>query len=696
MTGGPRSIGFRRAALHLGGLWALAFAQPLFDLLGENAQFFVARGSTRGDILLLAFGYTLLPPLAGAALVWALGRVRPVAGWLAHLVLVAVLVGALLLPPLGDALGGSALAIGVALAAGAAAAALYAASDGVQTFVSVLGAAPVVVVALFLLVSPVRELLLPGDGAGELVGPPRSSTPIVHIVLDELPEDTVDTGDGRIDATLFPNLARFARDATWYRDATTVDDLTAEAVPAQLTGERPEAGDLPTVRDHPRNLFTLFGRSHDLVVVEPITDLCPERLCDKARLGTLDRLEALRSDLTIVAEHLLLPADLRAGLPAVDGAWEDFDPGTPPGALRGGRNLKRGILDRLARDDATAGFQRAIAALDRPRSRPPLVFVHSTLPHGPWRFLPDGRQYPMHRKAYPGLGEEVWSDRQWLGDQGFQRHVLQAQYADRLVGRLLRKLHETGLYDRAVIVVAADHGVSVRAGEPRRPVTRGNVQDIAPVPLLVKWPGQRVGRIDHGAVRTVDVLPTIAKAAGVRVPWRTDGRPADERPVDRQARIDISHAGVPAITVPLATVLRGRRAHEREEARLLRAGVWRLGPRPDLVGRRVPVVPASAGGGAHATVDAPGEYAAVDPTAPFVPAFVTGRLDGVAADAELAVAVDGRVAATTRAYPSGRRMLYGAIVPPASFRPGANAVSVLEVLPGNRLRTIGSTGAGGR
>ena len=41
-------------------------------------------------------------------------------------------------------------------------------------------------------------------------------------------------------------------------------------------------------------------------------------------------------------------------------------------------------------------------------------------------------------------------------------------------------------------------------------------------------------------------------------------------------------------------------------------------------------------------------------------------------------------------------MLYGAIVPPASLRPGANAVSVLEVLPGNRLRTIGSTGAGGR
>ena len=31
------SIGFGRAALHLGGLWALAFAQPLLDLLDEAA-----------------------------------------------------------------------------------------------------------------------------------------------------------------------------------------------------------------------------------------------------------------------------------------------------------------------------------------------------------------------------------------------------------------------------------------------------------------------------------------------------------------------------------------------------------------------------------------------------------------------------------------------------------------------------------
>ena len=54
--------------LHLGVLWAFAVVQPLLDLLGDNPDFFVARGNTRGDIVLLAVGLTLLPPLAMLAL----------------------------------------------------------------------------------------------------------------------------------------------------------------------------------------------------------------------------------------------------------------------------------------------------------------------------------------------------------------------------------------------------------------------------------------------------------------------------------------------------------------------------------------------------------------------------------------------------------------------------------------------------
>jgi hypothetical protein len=672
------SVGFPRAALQLGGLWALAFAQPLFDLLGRNAQFFVARGSTAGDILLLAFVYALVPPLVGAGVVWALGRIRPVLGWATMLTLVALIVAALLLPPAGDLTGGSFAAIPLALALGAGAAFLYARVNGVRSFVTLLSPAPLIVLLLFLVVSPVRGLLFPSEAGIAVAGMPRSSTPIVHIVLDELPQTTLADADGEIDASLFPNLARLARGSTWYRNATTVDDLTTAAVPAQLTGMQPEQGLLPTTRDHPRSLFTLFEDSHELTVVEPITDLCPARLCEKVRAGTTDRLRSLESDLEVVVQHLLLPEDLREGLPAIDNVWEGFETSsaTDPGELRGGKHLKSAVLARLARDDAAAGFERAIESLREARSRPPLLFLHSTLPHGAWRFLPDGRRYPIEGVEYPGLASGEWIGPQWQADQGFQRHVLQVQYVDRLVGSLLDELRARGLYDDAVIVVTADHGAAFATGQPRRPVDRDNVGVIAPVPFFVKLPGQRAGRVDDGAVRTIDVLPTIAEAAGVRLPWNADGIPAGERAVEPAAAVDVSHAGEPVLTEPLGSVLAERRAREQLETRLLRDGVYGIGPRPELIGRRVRPGPRA-------------RRVTVDPEAPVLPSFLSGPAKGLERDAELAVAVNGRVEATTRVYRDGDDPRYAAMVPPSSLREGANTVTVLEVLPRGELRPLG-------
>jgi hypothetical protein len=402
-------------------------------------------------------------------------------------------------------------------------------------------------------------------------------------------------------------------------------------------------------------------------VIEPITDLCPARLCEKQRPGTADRLESLESDLEVVFQHLLLPEDMRDGLPAIDRVWEGFETQSVVGEgdIRGGSKLREDVLARLAADDATAGFERAIASLDSVGAQPPLLFLHSTLPHGGWRFLPDGRQYPVEGLEYIGLASEGWIGPQWQVDQGFQRHVLQVQYTDTLVGRLLDALRSRGLYDDAVVVVAADHGASFVTGKPRRPATRDNIGAIAPVPLFVKLPGQRRGRVDDRSVRTTDVLPTIAAAAGVRVPWRTDGMPVASRRVDPRARIDVSHAGEPAVSEPLSVVLAKRAEREAVEARLLRHGLYGLGPRPDLLGRSVPP------GSRARRVD-------VDPEAPVLPSFVAGDAEGLRPGAELAVAVNGRVEATTRVYRDGDRSRYAALVPPSSLREGANQVAVVS------------------
>ena len=693
------TVGFRRAALHLGALWALAFVQPMFGLLGDRAgaEFFIARGNTTFDILVFAFGYAFVPPLLGATVVWAVGRIRPQLSWGIHLALVALLVAALVLPPLGDALGGSALSIVAALAVGAGGAFLYARTAGVRTFLTVLAVAPLVFLVLFLVFSPIADVLTTGEAsaASSVDGPARSSTPVVHIVLDELPTSTLVGADGKIDAQLFPNIAKLAAGATWYPHATTVADSTPEAVPAQATGVRPNVGDLPTTASHPHSIFTLFARSHEFAVAEPITDVCPAELCAEDRAPVRARLSALAKDLKIVAGHLLLPDDVAEHLPAIDRGWLGFGSGSGEiGGMtaRGSRDKLIGrVIERIDADDARTEFAHVEDILEHPRtSRPPMVFMHSTLPHGPPRFLPDGHGYIVNRGNYPGMKDNTWVGPQWLVDNGFERHVLQTMYTDKLVGVLLDTLRERGIYDKAAIVLTADHGISFTTGQPRRRISAENINEISLVPFIVKLPGQKKAAIDNRPVFTVDALPTLAKAAGVEVPWKTDGMPVDERPKTEDADVHLYDNGKQGDTYALATVLAQYGKRQAYETRILRHGPYGIGPRPDLIGKEVddaappPDSPA-------ATVDGAGNYSDVKLDAAALPALVSGDISGLPKDAPLAIAVNGRVEATTRVFDDGTGLQYVAFVPTPSLRAGANTITVQQI-DGDTLVPIGGTG----
>jgi sulfatase-like protein len=692
-------VGFRRAALHLGALWALAFVQPMFGLLGDRAgaEFFVARGNTTFDILVFAFGYAFAPPLVGATVVWAVGRIRPPLSWGVHLTLVALLVAALVLPPLGDLLGGSALSIVVALAVGAGAAFVYLRASAVRSFLSVLAVAPLVFLVLFLVFSPIADLLTSGEASAssKVDGPARSSTPVVHIVLDELPTSTLVGADGRIDAKLYPNIAKLAAGATWYPHATTVADSTPEAVPAQATGVRPKVGDLPTTASHPHSIFTLFARSHEFAVAEPITDVCPAELCAEDRAPVRARLSALANDLKIVAGHLLLPDDISEHLPAIDRGWLGFGSGSGEiGGMtaQGSRDKLIGrVIERIDADDARTEFAHVEDILENPRtSRPPMVFMHSTLPHGPPRFLADGHGYIANRGNYPGMKDNIWVGPQWLVDNGFERHVLQTMYTDRLVGVLLDELRAKGLYDKAAIVLTADHGISFTTGQPRRRIRPGNINEISLVPFIVKLPGQEKAAIDNRPVFTVDALPTLAKAAGVKPPWKTDGMPVDERPQTQDADIQLYDNGKLGEHFDLATVLAQYRKRQAYETRVLRAGPYGIGPRPDLIGEQVEdsaPVPDSP----TATIDGAGSYNDVDKDAEALPTLITGDVDKLPENTPLAIAVNGRVEATTRVWVDGDQPQYVAFVPPESLRDGSNTITILQILDDDTLVPIGTT-----
>ena len=482
------------AALQLAGLWALAFVQPLFDILGKNAAFFVARDNTAGDILIFAFTFVLVPPLVLTLLVFLARLIARKAGAVVMLTLIALLVAALVMQILKGPLPEAEVLLPVSLALGAGAAALYARAVPARSLFTVLGAAPAVFLALFLLFSPVNELVTPHAEAKSGAGAAASARPpIVVMVFDELPATSLMRPDRRLDAKRFPNFARMGREATWYRNAVGAADGTYVAVPAIFTGRQPQV-ELPTVRTYPHNLFRLLGRSYTQHAFEPLTRLCPVDLCgERDRPGQGARLSSLASDLRVVSERLLLPDDLASGLPPIDRDWEDFaaqegDDGLAEDAqtsARGKRFSEAGVAGGdLVAERLRSG--RAVVRTMKPSSKPGLWMVHYVMPHVPWRFLPDGRQYVVDGPTIPGLaGDQTWTRNAFLRDQGFQRHLLQARFADKLLGEAISKMKATGLWDRALVIAVADHGVSVRPRIPRRPVTRENFSEIGNVPLFV-------------------------------------------------------------------------------------------------------------------------------------------------------------------------------------------------------------------
>jgi hypothetical protein len=685
------------ASLHLAVLWSFAFAQPLLDLLGKTPEFFVARGNTRGDILVLALGLVLVPPLVLTAVEALVGLASVAARWTLHLGLVGVLTAAFALQLLPDGLPAGLLLAGATLL-GVLAAVAYARTAWAPTVLTLLGPAPLLFLVAFCVFSPVSKLLMPGQEAEALgVAVPRDR-PVTVIVFDELASFALNGRDGRIDASRFPNFARLARDATWYRNATTVADFTERAVPALLTGERPDKGALPIAADHPNSLFTLLGGRYSFDVTEPVTDVCPQRLCPEEaseRKPAGERRRELASDLSLVSLHLLLPDSLTTGLAPVDRSFGDFRTGdgspaqapVPATAARG-----QGALAALEHRAAIVrGFERGLERAPRKRH---LAFVHIELPHSPYEFLPSGQRYVQTLPQLPGLLSEdqpvggAWDDDPALARHALGRYLLQAGYADRVLGGILDRLQRRGLYDPGLVVVLADHGASFTPGTPHRAARRSNLASIAGIPLLIKAPGQRRGVIDQANVDITDVLPTMAGRLGVRLPWRTDGHDAAEARARGSIRLQ-SHDGPRDLTSSFTEFVEQRDELARGIAAFFAPGaegLYRGGSARDLAGDGVSIRAAVTRGSFE--LDAAGLLADVRPGGPVVPSLMSGSLADVPSDAALAVAVNGRVAATATHYREGGVARFAAIVPPTAFARGANRVELLAVVGGGGGRRV--------
>jgi hypothetical protein len=457
---------------------------------------------------------------------------------------------------------------------------------------------------------------------------------VVLLVFDEFPGDTLLGPDGRIDAGRFPNFAALAGDSTWFHNAHTAYDSTTKAVPLVLDGIRPHRGTSPIVRDHPHSVFTALGRAgYRIVTSEEATAMCPRRYCPTER----------------TKRPAIIP------------------------------NLKGGRAERFGQ------FIRSIRA----SRRPTLWMKHALLPHGPWVYLPSGqRSRPEGPELLPGMQTVPGFYNQYVTDHNEQRYLLQLGFVDRLLGQLVARLKSQGMYDDTLIVLTADHGFAWQVGVPtRRSISLGNVDELGPVPLFVKAPGQSRGRVNEALAQTLDVTPTIADVLNVPLGYRTDGSSAFSRAVRARRVVSLTKRDFSAtVRIPAARWKARRHALVRRRLRTLGSGDWAslytsLGPNRDLIGEGA--ASARASRGVRATISLSSSFARVRRSSGVVPCQIAGSIRGSGSrdERDLAIAVNGRIEAVGRSFhlKGETAESYSVMVPEAALHEGSNTVEVLEV-----------------
>jgi Sulfatase len=675
------------AYLNLSVLWTFAVAQPLFDLLKDNPEFFAARGSSGFDIISFSVLLVALPPALLLAVELLAGLAGATARRAVHVMLLAGLVALIAAQALKKAIDApDPVLIVLSLAFGAGLALLWLRAEPVRSFLNVLSPVPIVFLALFLFSGSISELAFPDEAKARTIGGVTQSD-IVVVLLDELPANTLVDAQGRLDTERFPGFGELAENATWFENAYTIYDSTERAQPAIMDGNLPEKDKQPISGDHPNSIFTLFGKTHRMNVSEEATTVCSRDVCEDERLDESypDRMSSMTEDLGLVWLHVVAPPDIESELTSVSENWGNFGGAGEDEAAAPTQDL--GPRARAVRAKLNGGrparFEEWIDSI-RPGRRPALNFKHTLLPHVPWQYIPSGRRYRRQpNDVIPGLSNQAYQDQGQL-DVLFQRHVLQTQFTDLLLQRLWDKLKAQGLWDDSLIVVAADHGVAFPKQVQRRRLTRETAAEIAPIPLFIKAPGQQRGEVDDAYVETIDILPTIFDILNLDPKVDMEGRSAFSAEVQSRDELRfLIRNSFEVLRIPADEFEAERQVVIDRNQRLVGSGgdgparTFQLGPNQELIGE-----PASAAG---EPLDVEFSYAAeyrnVDPATGYVPAHVVGKVNGPDRHPrDIAIAVNGTIVAVGNTFElveGEDGELVSVMVPETAFRKGGNDVQVL-------------------
>lgn len=360
---------------------------------------------------------------------------------------------------------------------------------------------------------------------------PPSRPNIVLIISD----DQAWTDYGFMDHPIVrtPHLDRLAAQGALFRRAYVPNALCRPSLASIVTG--------------------LYPHQHGITGNDPSPSLAPPGSAASARL---------REDLiSRIDRHPTLPGLLteRGYLSHQSGKWWE-------GSYRRGgftHGMTRGFPEPGGRhgDDGLAigrqGLQPIQDFIDHAtrEGRPFLVWYAPFLPHTPHN--PPERFLARYRARIPSLP--------------VARYYAMCEWFDDTVGQLLDLLHRRGLSDNTLVAYVGDNGWIQDPHGPgfaprsKQSANEGGIRQ----PIILHWPGKIRPQIRDDLVSSLDLMPTLLRAAGARLPEALPGLDLlptllTDAPLARDALFgegfahDIADLERPEVTLLYRWIIQGR------------------------------------------------------------------------------------------------------------------------------------------
>ncbi|HEU0036780.1 MAG TPA: sulfatase-like hydrolase/transferase [Kofleriaceae bacterium] len=170
-------------------------------------------------------------------------------------------------------------------------------------------------------------------------------------------------------------------------------------------------------------------------------------------------------------------------------------------------------------------MEKGLSFITPEKDKPWFLYLGMIDTHVTWR-----AKSPWIEKydgGYKGRFEKSFGDD---GPGGFPKDLTDAErdhvralydsnvsYQDDLLGKLVAKLQEWGIYDQTMIIVTADHGDELWEDGKTIGHAKSQHQTLIHIPMLIRYPAMfPAGKVLAGS-EGIDIVPTLADALGVAI-----------------------------------------------------------------------------------------------------------------------------------------------------------------------------------